>query len=448
MKNCVKETREARATSLDALARRVGASVATLREIESGVGSASVELALALAKALETTVEALFDDAARARDAELTVDASAPLFEAANVANGFSDRTAFKRLHPPKGAQIASSYFSKTATQEGLATSPDDLVDPTESRAARCFDLFCGLGGFRLAAERAFRKMNRRVEFSLSCEPNPFARKSYEANFGVAPTPDVETLAADDVPDFDLLLASFPCQSFPQTDGTFGFERATKGSFFYHIARFLRDKRPRAFALENVRRWIALDGGRAFEIALRVLQDELGYYVDWRVMNALDCGLPQKRERVIIVGSVDPFDLEWPMKATRVKTLDDVLLPDREVPYKYFASPRIVSKRKKRHKSKYFPSVWHENQSGMISSYPYSCALRANASHNDLLVNGERRFVPIEMLRLQGFPDDYKIVLSDAQLRKQLGASATVDLVERALERFLPLAFRSAAPST
>ena len=93
------------------------------------------------------------------------------------------------------------------------------------------------------------------------------------------------------------------------------------------------------------------------------------------------------------------------------------------------------------HKSRYYPSVWHENKSGHVTSYPYSCALRAGASYNYLLVNGERRFTPRELLRLQGFPDDFKIAVSYAQLRRLTGAAASVDLIERALERFLPLVF-------
>ena len=93
------------------------------------------------------------------------------------------------------------------------------------------------------------------------------------------------------------------------------------------------------------------------------------------------------------------------------------------------------------HTAKDFPSIWHENKSGNISSYPYSCALRAGASYNYLLVNGERRLTPREMLRLQGFPDDFKIVVSDCQTRKQAGNAIPVDMVKMVIERFIPMAF-------
>ena len=93
------------------------------------------------------------------------------------------------------------------------------------------------------------------------------------------------------------------------------------------------------------------------------------------------------------------------------------------------------------HSSDITPSIWHENKSGNISSYPYSCALRAGASYNYLLVNGERRLTPREMLRLQGFPDSFKIAVSDAQIRKQAGNAIPVNMLAAVIENFLPLAF-------
>lgn len=121
------------------------------------------------------------------------------------------------------------------------------------------------------------------------------------------------------------------------------------------------------------------------------------------------------------------------------KTLNDIL--EKNVDTKHYASPEIVAKRKSMHIAKEYPSIWHENKSGNISSYPYSCALRAGASYNYLLVNGERRLTPREMLRLQGFPDNFKIVVSDCQTRKQAGNAIPVDMVAMVIERFIPMAF-------
>jgi len=355
-----------------------------------------------------------------------------------------------RRIRAPRRSEVKSSPTSKTAAEEGLAASPAGLVDPTAGRPIRFFDLFCGIGGFRFAAERTLAKMRRDGVCALSCDFDPPAQTSYEANFGERPFGDVAELPSEAIPDFDLLFAGFPCQAFSIIGLRKGFADETKGSLFFQIARILHDKRPRAFVLENVRQLTTHDGGRTFETILRILQEELGYCVDWRILNALDCGLPQKRERVAIVGALEPFEIAWPKPKTNGKTLADVLEPDAEVDKKHFASPEIVKRRKEAHSSQYFPAIWHENKSGNISSYPYSCALRAGASYNYLLVNGERRLTPREMLRLQGFPDSFKIAVSDAQIRKQAGNAAPVDLIERVLDRFLPLVFAQgdAAPPT
>lgn len=155
-----------------------------------------------------------------------------------------------------------------------------------------------------------------------------------------------------------------------------------------------------------------------------------------KVLNALDYGLPQKRERTIIVGFLDvvPFAFPKPLKR---KPLEKILEPTSAIDSKYFASERIQAKRKALHKSEHKLSIWHENKSGNISSYPYSCALRAGASYNYLLVNGERRLTPREMLRLQGFPDSFEIVCNDSQTRKQAGNAVPVPMIKSVLSEVL-----------
>jgi len=366
----------------------------------------------------------------------------APLLETSAPYQASPKRKA-RRVYAPRSSAVFSSPESKVAREEGLAASPNDLVDPTLGRPIRYFDLFCGIGGFRYAVQNVLPQMGREGWCVLSCDFDKPAQRSYAANFGETPYGDVETLPSEKIPDFDLLFAGFPCQSFSIIGLRKGFADETKGSLFFQVARILRDKRPRAFVLENVRQLTTHDGGRTFEIVLRVLQDELGYCVDWRILNALDCGVPQKRERVVVVGSDEPFEMEWPAATTNGKTLVDVLEKKENVDPKYFASPEIVRKRREAHTSNFKPAIWHENKSGNISSYPYSCALRAGASYNYLLVDGERRLTSRELLRLQGFPDSFKIVVSDSQLRKQAGNAAPVCLIERALERFLPLTFKT-----
>jgi DNA (cytosine-5)-methyltransferase 1 len=126
----------------------------------------------------------------------------------------------------------------------------------------------------------------------------------------------------------------------------------------------------------------------------------------------------------------------FPNPTKPYKSLTKIL--ETNVAEKYYASEYIRLKRKDKHQSSFYPSIWHENKSGNVCSYPYSCALRSGASHNYLLINGERRLTPREMFRLQGFPDWYKIVVSDAQAKKQAGNAVPVNMIKAVVEKFLP----------
>lgn len=298
-------------------------------------------------------------------------------------------------------------------------------------------DLFCGIGGFRFAAERLFREKNNSFKCVFSSDIDEYACQSYKANFGERPSGDITKVRARDIPDHDLLFAGFPCQPFSIIGLGKGFED-TRGTLFFEIARILAEKKPKAFVLENVKRLVSHENGKTFKKILQTLR-ELGYYVDYKILNALDCGLPQKRERVIIVGANVPFHMKWPEKVKNGKMLKDIL--EKNVPAKYYASQTIVNRRKTAHQSAYRPAIWHENKSGNISSYPYSCALRAGASYNYLLVNGERRLTPREMLRLQGFPDTFQIVLGDSHIRKQAGNAVPVNMIYEVLKNFIPAVF-------
>lgn len=241
---------------------------------------------------------------------------------------------------------------------------------------------------------------------------------------------DITKVRAAEVPDHDLLFAGFPCQPFSIIGKKDGFADP-RGTLFLEIVRILDAKRPPGFVLENVKQLVTLQNGAVMR---RILHDlkSLGYYVEHRVLNALDFGLPQKRERTIIVGSLAPLgSFPWPERPAPMLPLSDVL-EDSPDP-KYFVSKRIREKRHMKHVSKYKPGIWHENKAGNISSYPWSCALRAGASYNYLLVDGERRLTPREMLRLQGFPDSFEIVCSDSQTRKQAGNAVPVPLVRSAI---------------
>lgn len=296
-------------------------------------------------------------------------------------------------------------------------------------RTLRFIDLFCGIGGFRLGFEQAAEECGIEAECVFACDIDDACARAYSANFGQTPAGDIRAIDAKDIPDHDVLLAGFPCQSFSIIGKGQGFKEATQGTLFFDIARILEEKQPRAFVLENVKGLVGHDKGRTIKVIMQVLH-ELGYTADYRILNALDFGLPQKRERVWIVGFKGPALIEWPQGGKPMKPLSEILEPDDQVPKKFWASDYIRRKRKAAHTSKYYPAIWHENKSGNVTSYPYSCALRANGSYNYLLVNGERRLTPREMLRLQGFPDDFKIVCTDSQTRNQAGNSLPVPVAK------------------
>jgi DNA (cytosine-5)-methyltransferase 1 len=155
-------------------------------------------------------------------------------------------------------------------------------------------------------------------------------------------------------------------------------------------------------------------------------------------LNALDFGLPQKRERIIIVGFRENIDFSFPTPLGHYQLLSQVLEPDDEIDPSYFAAEKIVSNRlAKIKKLSSIPSIWHENKGGNISALPYSCALRAGASYNYLLVNGKRRLTSREMLRLQGFPETFKIVVSYQAMRKLTGNSVAVPVIKAVADRMI-----------
>ncbi len=289
-------------------------------------------------------------------------------------------------------------------------------------------DMFCGIGGFHVAAS------GLGMECVFACDIDPKARRAYVRNFGIEPRGDIAEIDPAAVPDHDLLTAGFPCQPFSIIGQMRGF-KDTRGTLFFDLATVIDAKRPRALLLENVRQLSSHDKGRTLRRIMDVL-DELGYAARWKILNALDFGLAQKRERTFIVGFRDgstPF--EWPQPLGDPPPLESAL--ERDVPPKYFASDMIRTKRKAKHQSRYALSIWHENKGGNVSSHPFSCALRAGASYNYLLVNGERRLTPREMLRLQGFPEWFDLPGSYQQTRKQTGNAVPVAVVEAILRKML-----------
>ncbi len=216
----------------------------------------------------------------------------------------------------------------------------------------------------------------------------------------------------------------------------------TRGTLFFEVERVLKRHMPRAFLLENVKQLVTHDHGNTLRVILEHLR-ALGYHVKYQVLNALDFGLPQKRERVIIVGFLekslsDRFDFDFEKVPY---DLSSVLEDDGAVDGSYYASDAIQKKRAASVAGKkvFYPSIWHENKSGNVSVLDYSCALRTGASYNYLLVNGVRRPTSRELLRLQGFPDDFKIVVGYQDIRRQTGNSVAVPMIREVARKMAAL---------
>jgi DNA (cytosine-5)-methyltransferase 1 len=262
------------------------------------------------------------------------------------------------------------------------------------------------------------------------------AQKIYQDNFGEIPKGDITKILPQDIPSHDILLAGFPCQPFSIIGNLQGFSD-TRGTLFFNIEEILRIKQPYAFLLENVKQLRTHDQGKTFTTIIKSLES-LGYFIHSKVLNALDFGLPQKRERTFIIGFKENLSFRFPEPFVNYKPLINILEKDNEVDPKLFASEAIVKNRiAKLKKEPFYPSIWHENKGGNISILPYSCALRAGGSYNYLLVNGIRRPSSRELLRLQGFPENFKLLCSYSTARRLTGNSVAVPVIQEIAKEML-----------
>lgn len=321
--------------------------------------------------------------------------------------------------------------------QEGSGESKEYMIGvpfPNPVNGRRTFiDLFAGIGGIRLP----FSELGYSCVFSS--EWDKYAQATYYANFGEMPYGDItlEETKRHIPAHFDLLLAGFPCQAFSIMGKMRGFEDI-RGTMFFEVATILERHKPEAILLENVKQLTTHDHGQTFKAILEILNG-LGYHVKWRVLNALDFGLPQKRERVIIVGflseeRIKAFSFDFEKKPYDLR---NILEDDDKVDASLFASDTILRKRQEKTQGKnvFYPSIWHENKAGNISILDHACALRTGASYNYLLVNGRRRPSSRELLRLQGFPDNYRIAVSHGEIRRQTGNSVAVPMIREIAKR-------------
>lgn len=327
--------------------------------------------------------------------------------------------------------ELNDSFF-----QSALFSEFNDVPFPMPLSASfRFIDLFAGIGGIRLP----FHELGGKCVFSS--EWDKAAKTTYFNNYGEVPFGDITKIDSSVIPQHDVLLAGFPCQAFSIMGKMKGFDD-TRGTMFFEVARILDYHKPKAILLENVKQLVSHAGGRTFKVIMDTL-DSLGYHVKWQVLNALDFGVPQKRERVIIVGFRDKSKCEaFNFDFDKIPySLDSVIEDDEYVDKKLFASQDIYNKRQRKVEGKklFYPSVWHENKAGNISVLPYACALRTGASYNYLLINGVRRPSSRELLRFQGFPEEFRIAVSHSEIRRQTGNSVAVPVIRAVAKKIINL---------
>lgn len=307
-------------------------------------------------------------------------------------------------------------------------------------------DLFAGIGGIRLP----FDEIGGECVFSS--EIDKFARQTYKANFGDEPSGDITKInIKTDIPDFDLLLAGFPCQPFSQAGLQKGFHD-TRGTLFFHIAEIIKHHQPKIILLENVKRLKSHDKGRTFQIMKKTLED-IGYHVFDQILAGKDFGVPQNRERIYIVAFLDKnisFDYPKPLPLT-IK-LGDIL--EKNVANKYTLSDSLWAghqRRKEQHKIKgngFGYSLFNE-----FSEYTNTISARYYKDGSEILIDqgtgkNPRKITPREAARLQGFPEKFKIVVSDVQAYKQFGNSVCVPVIRAIAQKLKPYLIEDSSVST
>ena len=308
-------------------------------------------------------------------------------------------------------------------------------------------DLFAGIGGFRLALQ------NLKGKCIFTSEWDKYSKQTYQANFGEVPFGDITKDSTKNyIPDsFDVLCAGFPCQAFSIAGKRGGFED-TRGTLFFDVAEIIKKKKPKAIFLENVKGLRSHDKGKTLATILNVLREDLGYFVpEPQVMNAKEFGVPQNRERIFIVGFRKDLNItkfEYPKPVKRKTTLEDILETE-TVSVKYYLSETYVNtlrNHKARHASKgngfgyeIIPNNGTANAvvcggMGRERNLLYDFRLKDFTPVTNIRGNvnreGIRKMTPREWARLQGFPDNYKIVVSDAQAYKQFGNSVAVPAIQ------------------
>ena len=317
-------------------------------------------------------------------------------------------------------------------------------------------DLFAGIGGFRMAFQ------NLGGECVFSSEWDEQAKKTYYANYGDVPFGDITKESTKNcIPEgFDVLCAGFPCQAFSLAGKRLGFADETRGTLFFDVAEILRRYQPKAFFLENVKGLVIHDKGRTFKTILKTL-DEVGYIVpDPEIVNAMYFGVPQHRERIYIVGfrkdlGISKDEFTYPEQKEVTKKWIDVR-EENPVPAKYYLSTTYIDTLK-RHKARHAAKghgfgydiipddgIAHAivvggmgRESNLVIDDRQKDLTPTTRIKGEVNKQGWRKMTPREWARLQGYPDNFKIVVADASAYKQFGNSVAVPAIQATASNLL-----------
>lgn len=349
------------------------------------------------------------------------------------------------------------------ALREILTAARAPAANQAHAGAFTFIDLFAGIGGIRAG----FETVGGSCVFTS--EWNDWSKKTYLANYGEGHpfVGDIVPFPAEDVPDHDVLLAGFPCQPFSIAGVSkknalgrpHGFECTTQGTLFFDVARMIATKQPKAFVLENVKNLLSHDKGNTFKIIMETLRDELGYIVEAKVIDGARF-VPQHRERIIIVGFREKTgftfdDLSFPKEPP---LLDDILHPEdgsepAEEPYTTGPLGKVHSKYVLTDKLWAYLQAYADKHKAAGNGFGFGLVGRSNVARtlsaryykdgSEILVSrgkgkNPRRLTPRECARLMGFPDTFKIPVSDTQAYKQFGNSVVVPVMSEVARIMAP----------
>ena len=318
----------------------------------------------------------------------------------------------------------------------------NDVSSDLKFKTLRTLDLFAGIGGIRLGFEKAGFQTVFSNDFDQKC------KYTYDINFKNSKlvVEDIKKIDINDLPEFDFLLAGFPCQSFSIAGYREGFDdKKGRGNLFFEIARIIEARKPMGFMLENVKNLTGHDNGNTFSIIKQTLKD-LGYFIKARVLNTMEYGnLPQNRERIYIVGFRNESyrnKFSYPDQIPLTKSFHDLLQDKVEGKYYYNGKPlynRIKdyvtdSTKVYQWRRKYV----RENKKGVC---PTLTANMGMGGHNVPIIKdnkGIRKLTPLECARIQGFPNSYKLPdIADSALYKQIGNSVSVTVIEEIAKKIM-----------